>query len=722
MIVPTRFTFINQCPNCGRVYPEYVRTCGICGLPATKVGKLEENTAALYAEKDNICEGSILRSYTGREYRLSKQLGEGGEGIVYNVLAKDLVAKIYRKKVFASESKLRYMVEHPLPNAVLLEGEGLVRLAWPVDVLYDRHGEFVGYVMPKIEYGIEIFEIARGAQSKKTTNMFKDYSWMLNLIVARNLAAAIDYVHSNGVVIGDMNCKNIMVNPDHSITLLDCDSFDIMDKSTGVHYKCRTATEDYLAPELQGKNLHNEIAAFSRSTDAFALAIHIFQLLMDNRYPFNGVIVGQTSNANSRLDNIANGLCPYLNKELELKIPPGAPYLEQVVPPLLQEDFRQTFGYNAATLIDTISQRTTPSTWAEHLNMFINGSLANFTLKECGHHKEHICIKELGLCGFCEAERRYQEFVEKSRKARKPSKVAKFFKRHKSTIAIWGFLALIIIPGLIFAPRGNNKLSFLKSSDIYHKYLYWTAQRALESKDYERAIDIYGDLKDLKGVSEASYRQAKDLIAGSKYKEALAVLRSLSGANYKDSKLLFKQSSYAVGKKLLAKQQYEDAYIHLRDLSGYKDSEALLYQAMEGYVITGSSRNLKYEFLRTFKEKNYRTRSFDLDGKYKELFSWKIKILAVTTDSKFTKENSVRSFKENVWTRIYFRLIGGPPYKETNIVLKSVDDMHAHDDIIYKKIREGGLCSLNFSYHHDTELFFYDDEGNQIGYEVLKRE
>ncbi len=155
------------------------------------------------------------------------------------------------------------MVGHPIPDLLDYDGVPILQLAWPMDVLYDENGHYVGYIMPFIQGGIEIFEIDRGCHSQKAMNLFPDYTWKLNVQVAHHLAIAVNYLHKHGCVIGDMNSKNILVNEKKTIMILDADSFDVKNKVNNIHYKCGVGTEDYLPPELQGRNLREETAQFN---------------------------------------------------------------------------------------------------------------------------------------------------------------------------------------------------------------------------------------------------------------------------------------------------------------------------------------------------------------------------------------------------------------------------------------------------------------------------
>ena len=359
-------------------------------------------------------ENSIYFGMNGIGYRMGTQIGVGGEGTVYAVQGTQLVAKIYKQVTPENEGKLRYMVQHPIPQVVDQYGNLILKAAWPQDLLYDGNRNFIGYVMPRIEAGVELFQIQRGSTSAAVQARFPNYSWRMNVVVARNLAASVNAVHNQGYVLGDMNCKNFLVNADGSISLLDTDSIDMTDPSTGMHYKCCVGMEDYLPPELQGRNLRNPASCFTRETDNFALAVHIFQLLMNNYHPFSGrqTVVKGSSSANPKMDRIVEGKCPYLNRYSDVTIPVGAPRLEDVLPQYMIDAFRNTFDYTAFNAVAKAQSRTTARDWLAVLKRLLEECDEPGGLLRCYRDGSHYYLRSKGCCGICKAQQPAQVTVQ----------------------------------------------------------------------------------------------------------------------------------------------------------------------------------------------------------------------------------------------------------------------------------------------------------------------
>ena len=222
---------------------------------------------------------------TGQIYLAGKQLASGGEGIIFEIEGnRSQVIKIFKegKRDGGREEKLREMVQAHLSE------EAQEEITWPQDIVYNKEG-FVGYVMPKIEKCESLASVYNSG-----ANGYYDLRY--RLLVAVNLCYAIQTVHEMGQVCGDLNPQNISVNLDTSdkdafhVTLMDADSYHFT--SGDKTYRCEVGLGDYIAPEIQNR-MSKEVTlktmalpTYTKETDLFALAVHIFSLLMNGCHPF----------------------------------------------------------------------------------------------------------------------------------------------------------------------------------------------------------------------------------------------------------------------------------------------------------------------------------------------------------------------------------------------------------------------------------------------------
>ena len=228
-------------------------------------------------------------------YQLSTQpMKSGGEGAIYTVEANNnFVAKIYYNERITNEleAKLTLMMTNPPDSSVLSQ------IAWPYDVIRDSNGHFVGFIMPRLSIDTDLKDIYVYPPQKGLKLSTDD-----KIVIAINICAVISCIHKAGYVFGDFNPMNIGVNSNTGrVAFLDTDSYHIVDKNSGKTYRCGVCMDGYVAPELikqcKGSDyLHAPLPTFTKETDLFALAIHIFRLLMNGYTPFNGIKETDRSN------------------------------------------------------------------------------------------------------------------------------------------------------------------------------------------------------------------------------------------------------------------------------------------------------------------------------------------------------------------------------------------------------------------------------------------
>ena len=221
---------------------------------------------------------------------LGKELGAGGEGAVHDVRNKpDLVAKIYHpeRRVDNVIKKLELMIKYPPRTED--ESSGSLYVAWPSHLVYDRANKPVGFIMPKVNKRNSLFDYYNPSQRKRNAQHV-NYASLCK--VARNLAKALDEMHGRGYVIGDINESNAYIVEGDNVTLIDSDSFQVRDYQTTPNtiYRCTVGKPEYTPPELQGISFKDVDRAPVH--DRFALAVVIYQLLMEGRHPFRGIYKG----------------------------------------------------------------------------------------------------------------------------------------------------------------------------------------------------------------------------------------------------------------------------------------------------------------------------------------------------------------------------------------------------------------------------------------------
>ncbi|MCX8500549.1 MAG: hypothetical protein ORO03_02475, partial [Alphaproteobacteria bacterium] len=170
-----------------------------------------------------------VRTHEG-ELILGEPIGRGGEGMVYAVVNRpEIAAKVYLQPQSPEKTaKLEAMVR--LQSPILA---GLT--AWPQELLrpHGASDAVIGFLMPRIAAAQDIHTLYSPRSRKQS---FPKADWRFLVRAASNLARAFAVVHDSGTVVGDVNHGSIMVTNQATVTLIDCDSFQIT--RDGATYLC----------------------------------------------------------------------------------------------------------------------------------------------------------------------------------------------------------------------------------------------------------------------------------------------------------------------------------------------------------------------------------------------------------------------------------------------------------------------------------------------------
>jgi DNA-binding helix-hairpin-helix protein with protein kinase domain len=306
--------------------------------------------------------------------RLGRLIGTGAEGEVYEIQDNsDLVAKVYHEPPPKEKAEKLVALSR-------LGNERLFNLsAWPVSTLRDApDGEVVGFVMKKISQAEEVHALH---SPKSRLQKFPEASWAFLIYVAANIARAVAAVHEHGLVIGDLNPKNILVTRKATVYLLDVDSFQV--SADGKTYRCEGGFPEYTPPELQGVAFRDLDRA--QEHDCFGVAAVIFQLLFMGRHPFSGRYLDAGEMPLERAIRERRFAYGADAEGRKMRQPPGTLALDSMPPPLV-DLFRRAF---------LSTDRPRPREWIEPLDALAKA------LKKCDLHSGHFYYRELRDCPWC---------------------------------------------------------------------------------------------------------------------------------------------------------------------------------------------------------------------------------------------------------------------------------------------------------------------------------
>ena len=320
--------------------------------------------------------------------RSDNRLGSGGEGGIYALdELPDLVAKVYHSPSGSIGAKLTLMVNNP-PTMPALDGH--VSIAWPLDTLHDAlpasTGNTVGFLMHRISSMQPVSQCYNPAARKRN---FPHFTYRHLCAVAINIAIAVNAVHGRNYVIGDINESNILINDNALVTLIDTDSFQVIDQSNGTIYRSPVGKPEYTPPDLQGHRF-GEVDR-NQYHDRFGLGVVIFQLMMEGRHPYAGRYTGQ-GEPPAIEDNISRG--HFLHSEgRSVPLIEGPGYMPwHTLDGAIAEMFRLCFEGGH----DNQIVRPTAFQWEETITQAVRSSVT------CSRNSNHLYFGHNSTCLWCD--------------------------------------------------------------------------------------------------------------------------------------------------------------------------------------------------------------------------------------------------------------------------------------------------------------------------------
>ena len=312
--------------------------------------------------------------------RLAELLGKGGEGSVFAVEGQpSLAAKVYHQSPLPSDrlEKLAAMISCRSPALEAIS-------AWPQTLLYQKSpANPCGLLMPRIHGSRPLHELYGTSNRRRH---FPEAQWHHLLLAARNVAAAFETLHAAGVIVGDVNQGNLLVDRQMCVRFIDCDSFQIA--HLGKVFPCPVGTPHFTPPELQSKKLRETTRTATH--DRFGLAVLLFHLLFVGRHPFAGRFYGMGELHIEKA--IAERRFAFSRERAATLVePPPASLLLDDLPPTIAELFEQAFR-------GPDDQRPAARQWVHQLETLLRQR------KTCSADATHVYFTQLNECPWCRIE------------------------------------------------------------------------------------------------------------------------------------------------------------------------------------------------------------------------------------------------------------------------------------------------------------------------------
>jgi len=546
-----------------------------------------------------------LTGLTGTTYKLDPiPFGSGGEGDVYRVIDGDdgetivaKVAKVY-KGAFAREliDKLLVMIRNPPNDSVLSQ------VAWPLDLVSRKAGAYCGFIMPELSINSELGEIYKYPAMLPISTAQK-------INIAQNICVVISEIHKAGYVFGDFNPRNIGLDISTGlVSFLDTDTYHVVDHEKDKAYRCTVCASGYSAPELlekcsdylsenptASKNAYAEtpLPTFTKETDNFALAIHIFKLLMNGYTPFGGVIEA------SSVSQSSPGLGDAAVRRNSYCFRPGYKPQSTAIPPLetLPEEIADLF--TRAFIEGRVDPQKRPDAieWHSALSRF------DRNLMDCSENPLHQYDRKNAICPLCEADRRYETVVPgrasvvtlkqtayaplpvavKSQTMQPPEDDQNMNVRLSAPARTPLKLFLIVSAIVLFLIAAT----FLDISTV-NKNSYTEAVRLFNSRHFMSAKRAFFEISTYKNSAEwilaCDYHYAYAMLSAGNFAVAKELFSGIS--SYLDSEVMVIESDYLYAQHLLFTEgNYSGAKELLILIHPYKDTEELIKESDYQYAI-----------------------------------------------------------------------------------------------------------------------------------------
>ena len=238
------------------------------------VSKIDESVIdnAYYNIKFEPSEGATIRTRDGKNIILGKLIAKGGEGSVFALEGnKDDVVKIYHK---GQLNKLR-LQKMLLMEKKQIDYEGI---CWPRQIVFSPAKEPIGFIMKRMN-GKSTDFVFDGVES--LLMHFPDITRRDVVQICIDVLSKIHYLHLFGVILGDVRMKNIMINKDKTVSLVDLDSCQIYE------YPCPAGFPDFTPAELHKVMLTEQLRTFDN--ESFALSVLMFKILFCGIHPYDRI-------------------------------------------------------------------------------------------------------------------------------------------------------------------------------------------------------------------------------------------------------------------------------------------------------------------------------------------------------------------------------------------------------------------------------------------------
>ena len=202
---------------------------------------------------------------------------------------------------------------------------------------------------------------------------------------------------------------------------------------------------------------------------------------------------------------------------------------------------------------------------------------------------------------------------------------------------------------------------------------YFYAQTLMNDKKYQEAADILERIVSYDGKNIAIKNQcylecAKQFYANKEYYNAISWYEKVM--SYDKNAEFYLDSCYNYGKSQLSSGNYIAAITWFSKCANYSDTQAQIKETKYQYIKSNMSNSsaTTFEYMKELKSAGYK----DSASIYKDLYAWKVTVIAVNSDTEdeTTNKSSISKYDPIIF---HYKLTGGAPNDKTIVNFKTYD-------------------------------------------------
>lgn len=317
-------------------------------------------------------------------FKLSDEIGKGGQGIVFKTQYPDILIKLVNK-AWSFNKQNSWLDKIRLLMTQNLHG---LNIAYPITLIEQPRA---GYVMKLMDGLYPLSKLLEQFQIDGVASYAPTGSLLRRLKILAKLAHTLAELHGRGLVYGDLSPHNIFISQNtefSEVWLIDCDNISALSRLS----QQKIHTPDYGAPEIM-----REESGINSYTDSWSFAVIAYQLLTGN-HPLKGDLV---INGDVELENKAlRGEIAWVNDSKDSSNHlSGDSLYDLVCDKYLKELFHRCFEAG----LNHPAERPGLSEWAEILENTV------FHTAFCEECQNTFIAKN--QCPFCDTPQQAQSFI-----------------------------------------------------------------------------------------------------------------------------------------------------------------------------------------------------------------------------------------------------------------------------------------------------------------------